>query len=65
VHNEITLIQGILSGDITNLTTNLIMTKISNKVELKRNLFSDLLELKQITGIDVYSKSLSSVEDTE
>lgn len=41
------------------------MTKISNKAELKRNLSSYLLELKQITGIDVDSKSLSPIEDVE
>lgn len=41
------------------------MTKIPTKAELKRNLSSYLLELKQITGRDVDSKSLSSIEDVE
>lgn len=41
------------------------MAKIPNKAELKRNLPSYLLELKQITGLDVDSKSLSPIEDVE
>jgi hypothetical protein len=41
------------------------MTKVSHKIYLQKNLPFYLAELKQFTGINVDSKSLSSIEEVE
>ena len=41
------------------------MTKDSHKIYFKKNLPFYLAELKQFTGINVDSKSLSSIEEVE
>jgi hypothetical protein len=42
-----------------------MMTKLQEKNQLKRLLPSYLSELKALTGLDIDSESLSSIEDTE
>jgi hypothetical protein len=42
-----------------------MMTNMRQKIQFKKNLPSYLIELKKLTGIDVNSESLSSVEDVE
>jgi hypothetical protein len=42
-----------------------MMANIHNKIAFKRNLVPYLLELKQLTGIDVSGESLISVENTD